>query len=237
MNFLEFFTSPIATDVFLKLLVAFILSAAIGIERELVHKPAGIKTHTLICLSSTLLMILGMYIKDLYPNTELDPTRLPAQILAGIGFVGAGTILREGLSVKGITTAASLLATTCIGLAVGAGFYEGAVFATILIFLILCFVGPVKDLVSGKGKVFLFSIVSSKSHGVLPVAEEIFESKDAEIYSIRQFKSNSNKTTILKFLVKCKDPADVDLILKSLHEIDGITEVNTTRKIIRADAD
>ena len=122
MWLVNFFTSSVAGDIIFKLFIAFLLSIIIGIERELFHKPAGVKTHLLICMSSTLIMSLSLYMYNLY-GASMDPARLPAQIIAGIGFVGAGTIIREGFNVRGITTAASLLAITCIGLAVGAGFY------------------------------------------------------------------------------------------------------------------
>lgn len=236
MEFLTFFISPLAKDVMFKLLIAFILSSIIGIERELVHKPAGIKTHTLICLSATLVMALGMYMRDLFPNVTLDPTRLPAQILAGIGFVGAGTIIREGLSVKGITTAASLLAITCVGLSVGAGFYEGAIFATIFMFLILCFASPVKSIFEGKGKMILFSVISSRERGVLSEVQNIFENKNADVVSIRQHKSNSSNAIILKFLVKC-NMDDMNDLIQELNTIEGIKEINTTKKINKADVE
>ena len=89
MDIVSFFTSPIMLDILVKLLVATVLSLIIGLERELIHKPAGIKTHMLICMSSTLVMALGIHLFDRFPNS-IDPSRLPAQILAGIGFVGAG---------------------------------------------------------------------------------------------------------------------------------------------------
>ena len=204
MNFINFFTSSVAVDVLLKLVIALILSSLIGIERELVHKPAGIKTHTLICLSATLIMALGLHMKNLFPDVTLDPARLPAQILAGIGFVGAGTIIREGLSVKGLTTAASLLAITCIGLCVGAGFFEGAIFATIFIFLILCFVSPVQNIILGEGKVTVFSLISTKDRGTLSKAQDVFEKNDLDVLSVKQIRSNSTETMIIKFTVNVK---------------------------------
>ena len=170
MNIIEsiilFFTSPVMIDILTKLCVAIILSLLIGIEREAIHKPAGIKTHMLICLSATLVMALGMYLFEQYPN-KLDPSRLPAQILAGIGFVGAGTIIRDGFSVKGITTAASLLAITCIGLAIGAGFYEGAVIATLFVFLALYLTAPIHNLLNKNRKIVLFSITTKYSQEAL----------------------------------------------------------------------
>ncbi len=237
MEILEFFTSSLAVDTMIKLAVAFILSSIIGIERELVHKPAGVKTHTLICISATLVMSLGMYIRELYPEIVLDPTRLPAQILAGIGFVGAGTIIREGLSVKGITTAASLLAITCVGLAVGAGFYEGAILTTILMFIILYFTHPIQRVISGGSKLTTFCVIAKKSTGVIGNVQEKFEKINLEVVSIKQDKSNSSNSTIYKFLVRCNDLTDKENLIQEILKLDGVTEVHLSRGISKIDID
>ncbi len=237
MDFLGFFTSSLALDTITKLSIALILSAIIGLERELVHKPAGIKTHTLICLSATLVMSLGMYMRNLYPEIVLDPTRLPAQILAGIGFVGAGTIIREGLSVKGITTAASLLAITCVGLAVGAGFYEGAIISTLLIFIILYFTSPIQNAISNKSKLTTFTLISRKEYGTIGKAQDLFEKNKLEVISIKQIKSNSSNSLIIKFLVKCTDVTNKETLIQELTKIEGITEVNLSKGLAKIDVD
>ena len=237
MEILHFFTSSLAIATMVKLAVAFILSSIIGIERELVHKPAGVKTHTLICISATLVMSLGMYIRELYPEIVLDPTRLPAQILAGIGFVGAGTIIREGLSVKGITTAASLLAITCVGLAVGAGFYEGAILTTILMFFILYFTHPIQRVISGGSKLTTFCVIAKKSTGIIGSVQEKFEKINLQVISIKQDKSNSSNSTIFKFLVRCNDLTDKENLIQEILKIDGVNEVHLSRGIAKVDID
>jgi len=118
----------------IKLILGFILAGIIGSERESLNKPAGFKTHSLIGICSVLVMLCGEYISM---NTNADISRIPAQLLSGIGFLGAGTILRDGLNVTGLTTAASLLAVTCIGLCIGAGFYLGGIVATFIVYIIL----------------------------------------------------------------------------------------------------
>lgn len=123
-------------DALIKLGVTTILSGFIGFEREHSHRPAGFRTHILVAVSSSLVMLTSVYIFDSQGMTG-DVTRMSAQVLSGIGFLGAGTILREGFSVKGLTTAASLWAVACIGIAVGAGFYAGALVATFVIYLTL----------------------------------------------------------------------------------------------------
>ena len=123
-------------DAFVKLGLAALLSGIIGYEREHSHRPAGFRTHILVSVGSALVMLTSVYIaKD--QGMVTDVTRMSAQVISGIGFLGAGTILREGFSVKGLTTAASLWAVACIGIAVGAGFYAGAFVATVVIYLTL----------------------------------------------------------------------------------------------------
>ena len=130
---LDFFMS-FEVQAIIKLLLGFTLAGIIGAERESLNKPAGFKTHSLIGISSVLVMLCGEYLSM---TGNVDASRIPAQLLSGIGFIGAGTILRDGLSVKGLTTAASLLAVTCIGLSIGAGFYLGGITATIIAYIIL----------------------------------------------------------------------------------------------------
>jgi putative Mg2+ transporter-C (MgtC) family protein len=108
-------------DVVLRLAVAAALGAAVGIEREAREQEAGVRTHLLVALGSALFTIVGAYGFSEFGGTR-DPTRVAAQIVTGIGFLGAGAILREGLSVRGLTTAGSLWVVAAIGMGAGAGF-------------------------------------------------------------------------------------------------------------------
>jgi putative Mg2+ transporter-C (MgtC) family protein len=111
------------------LILAVALGAVVGIEREMIHKHAGLRTHMLVCLGSCLFTIVSI-------GFSLSPDRIAASIVAGIGFIGAGTIWAEKDKVQGITTAASLWATAAIGLAAGIGDYPLAAVVTLLVFLI-----------------------------------------------------------------------------------------------------
>ena len=125
-------------DAVIKMALAVLFSGVIGYEREHSHRPAGFRTHILVAVGSALVMMTSGYVFREYEGLgTFDPTRLGAQVISGIGFLGAGTILREGFSVKGLTTAASLWAVSCIGLAVGAGYYVGALVSTVVIYLTL----------------------------------------------------------------------------------------------------
>ncbi|HHV93322.1 MAG TPA: MgtC/SapB family protein [Firmicutes bacterium] len=125
-------------EIILRLVLAVAAGGLIGLEREIHGRAAGFRTQILVCLGSTLVMLISIYgFETAGVSTAPDPARLAAQVVSGIGFLGAGTILREGASIKGLTTAASLWVVAGIGLALGAGFYLGAVVATILAVLTL----------------------------------------------------------------------------------------------------
>lgn len=121
-------------QILVRLLLATVLSGLIGFERESRGRAAGLRTHILVCVGSALFMLTSIYMFDIYRGVAaVDPTRIAAQVITGVGFLGAGTILRSGATVKGLTTAASLWAVAGIGLAVGCGFYSAAVITTILV--------------------------------------------------------------------------------------------------------
>ena len=116
---------------------ALLAGGAIGLERSFHGRPAGFRTHTLVCLASSLLMLVTLYQWKWLPDMPLetirsDPTRMAQGIMTGIGFLGAGVIFKEGLSVRGLTTAASIWITAAIGILIGIGFYVPAVIATVL---------------------------------------------------------------------------------------------------------
>jgi putative Mg2+ transporter-C (MgtC) family protein len=126
--------------VLLRLLLAAVLSGAIGFEREFHGRAAGFRTHILLCLGSTLVMLTSIHIFDVYiARVPCDPGRIAAGVVTGVGFLGAGAIMQTKASVKGLTTAASLWVVAGIGLAVGSGLYFGAVLTTILTLVALFF--------------------------------------------------------------------------------------------------
>ncbi len=127
------------SEICLRLLCAMLVGLVIGTEREYTHRPAGMRTHILVALGSCAVMITGELIFAEYHalGATPDPARLSAQVITGVGFLGAGTILREGASVKGLTTAASLWSVACLGIAAGAGYYAVALAGMIFIFITL----------------------------------------------------------------------------------------------------
>ncbi len=153
-------------DVLIRIVLSCILGGLIGLERESVNRPAGFRTHILVCMGATLVMLTGIFMFNTYSDvSNLDPTRLGAQVISGIGFLGAGTIMREGLTVKGLTTAASLWAVACIGLATGSGFYLGSVVATIFVFIILFFFSKFENYVSRKHNEIYLKVITINKPG------------------------------------------------------------------------
>ena len=120
--------------------MAFILGSIIGIEREKKGGSAGLRTHILVCMGSTLIMLTALYIHDMYQGkTSIDPGRIAVGVVTGIGFLGAGTIIRSREGVKGLTTAASIWISAAIGLAVGCGYISAALLTTAIVYLSLSF--------------------------------------------------------------------------------------------------
>lgn len=121
-------------DVLIRLGAAALLGGLVGLEREKVSRPAGLRTHILVCVGAALVMMISTDMYAIYKGlAPVDPGRIAAQVVSGIGFLGAGTIMREGATVRGLTTAASLWVIAAVGLAVGAGLYTGAVASALIV--------------------------------------------------------------------------------------------------------
>jgi len=124
-------------EITIKLLIIMVLSGLIGLDREMRHKPAGLKTHILVGMGSTIFMMVSIYVYDMFlGKAQVDPGRIAAQVVTGIGFLGAGTIIQSQGSVLGLTTAASLWTVSGIGLAVGCGMYYLAAMSTVVVIVV-----------------------------------------------------------------------------------------------------
>lgn len=144
-------------EIVLRLVLAGVLGGAVGYQREHAEKPAGLRTHLLVCLGAALIMLVSVYPFADRPN--VDVSRIAAQVVTGVGFLGAGAIIRQGSIIRGLTTAASLWAVAGVGLAVGVGFYVPAVAATALILIALSTIKRLEILaVRGQAAVSLVTI-------------------------------------------------------------------------------
>ena len=141
-------------DIFLvatRLILAAILGAVIGIEREIKNRAAGFRTHIIVSVGACLIMLIGIdAIGDISKDQARDTARLAGQVVSGIGFLGAGTILQKKNGVSGLTTAATLWLSGAIGLAVGIGYYEGAIIATVICLITLVSLKGISDLINKK---------------------------------------------------------------------------------------
>lgn len=159
MDILSLFLSPLSPNsldlsiggICLRLLCAMMVGMIIGTEREYTNRPAGMRTHILVALGACSVMITGQLLFTHYSafGATPDPSRLSAQVITGVGFLGAGTILREGTHVKGLTTAASLWAVACLGIAAGAGYYAVALAGMVFIFITLTIFERIQDRLLG----------------------------------------------------------------------------------------
>lgn len=141
-----------ALSVSVRLILSLLCGGILGVERGRKKRPAGFRTYMLVCMGSALVMITNQYIVEVYGGT--DPARMGAQVVSGIGFLGAGTIVVTGRNrVKGLTTAAGLWAAACVGLSLGIGFYTGAIVGCVLIFVVMVLLQRLDDWVMSSTKV------------------------------------------------------------------------------------
>lgn len=144
-----------------RLILSFIAGTIIGLEREKHRQPAGLRTHLLISIGSTLLMLISIYIPQIYTDFQNgDPSRIAAQVVTGVGFIGAGAILRMGINVRGLTTAASIWAISAIGLALGAGLYIPAALTVVFMLIILIVVEQLERFFFNPLHIKLLTVVS-----------------------------------------------------------------------------
>ena len=206
----------------IKLFLGFILAGIIGAEREALNKPAGFKTHSLIGVSSVLIMLCGEYLSL---NWDVDASRIPAQLLSGIGFIGAGTILRDGFNVKGLTTAASLLAVTCIGLCIGAGFYLGGIIATIFSYYILSHSHNFFNIKDGQEHIEL-SVILQNSVSVMPQIEQILYKNKIAVQKIRIIPSeDDDNKEIMQLVAKYNCSLPTNRIVTEISSLKDVFEV------------
>ncbi len=136
-----------------RLLLTLLLSGLIGLERQVHRRDAGLRTHILVALGSCLIMLTSLYVFDIYKDrVSLDPARIAAGVITGIGFLGAGTIIREPERVRGLTTAASLWVVAGLGLAIGIGFNRVAIYTTALVLIVLHFLRYAEESLAKGGK-------------------------------------------------------------------------------------
>jgi putative Mg2+ transporter-C (MgtC) family protein len=205
----------------LRLLVAGLLGAAVGLEREYRAKEAGYRTHFLVCLGSALMMIVSKYGFDdhLVEGTiRLDPSRIAAQVVTGIGFIGAGTIIFQKQIVRGLTTAAGIWATAGIGLAVGAGMYFMSITCTILVLIGL---EVFRRVFKGIG---VRSVLIEFTVGDKATLDKLADYFSTDNYRVTSYEmSETSKGYTVTEVIKLKKDIDEGELFKQLQDFKDVT--------------
>jgi putative Mg2+ transporter-C (MgtC) family protein len=210
-------------DMIIRLTLAGFLGGVIGYEREHTRRPAGFRTHILVCVGAALVMVTSEYIfKRYHTLVNMDPARLGAQVISGIGFLGAGTIIRDGFTVKGLTTAASLWAVSCIGIAAGIGFYDGAVVATLIVYLTLLSLKNVENNLTKNNKFQNVSIRLENHSGWIGEIGSILEKYNV---SVKNMEFHNGEYIDVKLIVRFLGPA-ASHIMDELQKMTGVIKVS-----------
>ena len=216
-------------ELLLRLLVSALLGSIIGIERERLAWVAGLRTHMLVCVGSALMMIVSAYgFSDVVGQNHvvLDPSRIAAQVVSGIGFLGAGTILLRQDTIRGLTTAASLWTVAGIGLAVGGGMYVAAIGATILIFLILAGIKPLeRRFWSGARQAHVVSIVVDRNTPSVEVIEAALRDMPLTVQTLTLMPGQHEDEQEMQVLLTRVQQSELIAVTQRIAEIPGVRKV------------
>lgn len=212
-------------EILLRLALACFLGGLVGLERERNRQPAGLRTHILVCVGATLVMLCNIFIFEKYKGVaNIDPARLGAQVISGIGFLGAGTIIKEGLSIRGLTTAASLWVVACLGIAIGLGFYSGAIISTSFILIILIFFSKFEYLFNIKTIKSVLILKSVNAENQIDVIGNKLKEFEIIYSSISVESAEDNLIAIKMSLTKSKDISN-NKLMEELYKLQGIKYV------------
>lgn len=213
-------------DTAIRLLLSILLGGLVGYERQASNKAAGLRTHVLVCMGSCMIMILSVNVYyTVEGQTNADPARLAAQVISGIGFLGAGTIMKEGPLVTGLTTAASIWVVSAIGLAVGFGYYSGAILATILAFVTLSLLYQLEKRLKARSRLkVVITLVNDRSK-----IEEMCQTLrllSADINDIIVDEVEGGEELNVTFLISMRGGRDRTMILrKTFYNLRGVRNV------------
>lgn len=212
--------------ILVRLLLAAFFGGLVGMEREKKRRAAGFRTHILVSMGSALVMITSQYMFIQYEGlTNFDPSRLGAQVISGIGFLGAGTIIRQGESVKGLTTAASLWGVSCIGIAVGTGFYEAASIATLIVFITLILLGKMEQFMKKTQSNFEVGLRIENIPGKLGEVTTIFGQMSVNITNIKFIHEDADGIDVNVFAELPKD-LKKERFNEILKNLDGVSIIS-----------
>lgn len=215
-------------DIFsIRLCIALLLSGLIGFERELKNHSAGFRTHILVGIGSCLMMLLSLYGFESfilhYDNTRFDPSRIPSYVISGIGFLGAGTIIVNGMTIRGLTTAASIWTVAGLGLVVGAGMYGVAILATLLVLLSLIFLNNLeKKYVSHYFKNSY--VILADDHVKISEVLSVFDNESMMLQRVELEKENNDRRKIF-IQLESNQHYDEAYLLENLSKLNNVIQV------------
>jgi putative Mg2+ transporter-C (MgtC) family protein len=204
--------AEVLSTTILRLVVAAVLGGIIGLERELRHKPAGLRTNIFICFGAAMFTVLSDHLAGGFGG---DHTRVAAQIIPGIGFIGAGSILHARGSVTGLTTAATLFVVASVGMATGGGLYITAIFATGVILIALALLGQVERRLELKSMRFTYEVTGNATDTVLNELSHLLDAEELGMEDVNA--ASMDGLSRVAFSVKCVRP-EADLLTIRLHE-------------------
>ncbi len=215
------------TQIIVRLLLAAALGAVVGLERERQNQPAGLRTHIVLAVGASLAMMLSISIAVIYhPVTgSADPARLAAQVVSGIGFLGAGAILRYGSTIKGLTTAASLWTVAVVGMTVGVGLIVAATGTTLLLLVILTIVNWIEKRYIHAYTTWTVKFQSIDRPGLYDDFHRIINQMDQKVKSIGVSKVVGDNLIIIEAIIQTVENQNIHPLLETLSGVSGAKQV------------
>lgn len=213
-------------SILFRLILAAVLSGAIGFEREFHGRAAGFRTHILLCVGSTLVMLTSMHIFDIYVGrVEVDPARIAAGVITGIGFLGAGAIMHFRSAVRGLTTAASLWVVAGLGLAVGSGLYFGAIVTTLLTIVTLMVFSKIEKVMIRRYWYRTLVIEMKEGAGILKNIRELLSEYKCDITDFEVDKISDGGKMVLMVGLKLTETSYLSQLVVDIGHVDGVSHV------------
>ena len=209
------------TDDFMGILMAAALGSLIGLEREIHGQPAGLRTHMILAVGASLAAILSISYSQFLSNPSLpsDPGRIVAQVVSGVGFLGAGAIMKMGVTVKGLTTASSLWTTAIVGIACGSQYYNIAMFTALLVLMILTVINYLEELLLTTYKTHTLKVTMKDRPGIVNETREMLSAFKVKVVSLNA--SMPNKSTLkLEMIIRKPSDLGMDKVINIINTMD-----------------
>lgn len=218
-------------ELIIRLVLAAVLGSAVGLERQRLDWAAGLRTHMMVCVGSALAMIVSAhgFMDVLTPGkVVLDPSRIAAQVVSGIGFLGAGTILflRHEV-IRGLTTAAGLWTVACVGLAVGSGLFAAAIIATLLALIILALLKPLEKSIFSKRRQRMITLIINRQQASLELIEQAINQEQLDLTQMVIQRGDQSDEDYVKLMLSYNTPKEkLPILADRFRSIKGIKEIN-----------